>query len=101
MESSQVMWSRLCESYPRWRLRLRIDYGSDNREILTLARETLDYRDTEHLILIRDPSGLPTVLFHDLGESGFKSIISSTIVRYGILARRRRQRGLQSRDTLR
>jgi hypothetical protein len=88
----------------RRRLRLRIDHGADNREILTLAidaLEALDYRDTEHLILISDASGLPPVLFHDLGESGVKSIISSTIVLYDILARRRRQRVLQSSEALR
>ena len=82
----------------------RIDYGADNRDILTLATEALealDYRDTEHLMLISDPSGLSAILFHDLGESGVKSIISSTKGRYGKLARRRRQRGLQSSDALR
>jgi hypothetical protein len=56
----------------------------------SIAIHVLDYRDTEHLMLISDPSGLPAVLFHHLGESSVKSIISSTIVLYGKLARRRR-----------
>jgi hypothetical protein len=63
-----------------------------------LALEALDYRDAEHLVLISDPSGIP---FHDLGESGVKSIIASTIGRYGALPRRRKQGGLHSSEALR
>ena len=55
------------------RLRLRSDQGADNREILTLAWEPLDYQDTEHLIPISDPSRPSAVLFHDLRESGVNS----------------------------
>ena len=81
--------------------RVRIGDGADNREIFTLALEALDYRDHEHLILIRDPSGLPAALFRDLGESGVTSIISSTIGRCSIPARRQRQRGFQGSEALR
>jgi len=79
---------------------LRIDYGANNREVLTLA-QALDYRDTEYVVLIGIAAGLLAALLRELGEKGVKSVVSSTIGRYAVVARWRGQGGLQRSQALR